>query len=102
MGAKRLNRMAMRAATERSLIDATALIQGREFESIEEANAFLQKKEGGLPPAPADTLFCRRSRSRMMQWRLPGAAGWCWPGAHEISEDCADAWAIRPERREKA
>ena len=97
MGAKRLNRMAMRAATERSLIDATALIQGREFESIEEANAFLQKvlKEGGLPPAPADTPLLQAQQVAYDAMEATGRRRVVLARrALEISEDCADAWVI--------
>jgi len=97
MGAKRLNRMAMRAATERSLIDATALIQGRKFESIEEANAFLQKvlKEGGLPPAPADTPLLQAQQVAYDAMEATGRRRVVLARrALEISEDCADAWVI--------
>ena len=97
MAAKRLNHMAMRAANERSLIDVTALMKDREFESLEEANAFLQTvlKEGGPPPAPADTPL---KRAQQVAYDAMEATGrrrvTLARQALEISEDCADAWVL--------
>lgn len=97
MAAKRLDRMAMQAATERSMININALMRDKEFASIEEANAFLQEvlKEGGPPPAPADTPL---KQAQQVAYDAMEATGRhrveLARRALEISEDCADAWVL--------
>ncbi|KAF5043022.1 ST7 protein [anaerobic digester metagenome] len=95
----------MRAATERSMIDVTALIQGRKFESIEEANAFLQKmlKEGGLPPATADTPLKQAQEIAYDAMEATGRRRVALARrALDISEDCADAWVILAGEEKKS
>ena len=97
MTAKRLDPMAMQAATERSLINVNALMQDREFKSLEEANAFLQTvlKEGGPPPAPADTPLKRAQQIAYDAMEATGRRRVELAGlALEISGDCADAWVL--------
>ncbi len=97
MAAKRLDHMAIQAAKERSLIDAKALMQDKEFASLEEANAYLQTvvKEGGPPPAPADTPL---KQAQQIAYDAMGATGsrrvMLARRALEISPDCADAWSM--------
>lgn len=97
MAAKRLDHMAIQAAKERSLIDAKALMQDKEFASLEEANAYLQTvvKEGGPPPAPADTPL---KQAQQIAYDAMGATGsrrvMLARRALEVSPDCADAWSM--------
>ncbi|MFY1643479.1 tetratricopeptide repeat protein, partial [Methanoculleus bourgensis] len=97
MAAKRLDPMAMQAATERSMININALMRDKEFASIEEANTFLQEvlKEGGPPPAPADTPL---KQAQQVAYDAMEATGRrrveLARRALEISEDCADAWVL--------
>lgn len=100
-GAGRQNRP---QAPDRRTMDETmaslgALLKGQTFESIEEANAFLQQlmEEGGsLPPPPAETplekaqavmyeAFEARGRGRRIKLAKK---------ALSISPDCADAYVL--------
>ncbi|MFY9194413.1 MAG: tetratricopeptide repeat protein [Methanoculleus sp.] len=100
--AKKLDPMAMRVAMERSLIDTRALVQNKNFESLEEANAYLQEvlKEGGPPPAPADTPL---KRAQQIAYDAMEASGRrrvvLARRALEVSEDCADAWVLLAEEQ---
>lgn len=89
--------MVMQAAKERSLLGARALLQSKDFASVEEANACMQEalKEGGLPPAPADTPLKRAQQVAYDAMEVTGRQRVALARrALEISEDCADAWVL--------
>ena len=97
MTKKLLDPMKMQARKERALIDTRALLQAREFESLEEANAYLQEvlKEGGPPPAPADTPLKQAQQVVYDAMEATGRRRVALARrALEISKDCADAWVL--------
>ena len=104
MTPKQPDHRAMRVVNERSLIDVTALMKDRKFESLEEANAFLQTmlKEGGPPAAPTDTPL---KQAQQVAYDAMEATGrrrvTLARQALEISEDCADAWVLLAEEETK-
>lgn len=95
-----------RRLLEQTLDSIGTLLQGREFASIEEANAFLQAllAEGGpLPPPPAETPLQKaqaviyealeaRGRGRIRLARK----------ALSISPDCADAYVLLAEEEARS
>lgn len=104
MAKKLPDRMAMRAANERALLNIRALMQSKDFASIEEANAYMQEmlRAGGPPPAPADTPL---KQAQQVAYDAMEATGrrrvMLARRALEISEDCADAWVILAEEDAK-
>ncbi len=104
MAKKLPDRMAMRAANERALLNIRALMQSKDFASIEEANAYMQEmlRAGGPPPAPTDTPL---KQAQQVAYDAMEATGrrrvMLARRALEISEDCADAWVILAEEDAK-
>lgn len=94
----------MRAAAERSLIDVTALMKDKTFESIDEANAYLKKvlEDGGPPPAQAATPLAQAQQVAYDAMEATGQRRVALAGrALEIYQDCADAWVLLAEEETK-
>ena len=96
-----LSPLAMRARMERALADLEDLLEGREFESIDEANAFLQKAipAGGLPHRAPRTPLERAQQTLYEAWESPSPRQRIRLArrALEISPDCADAYVLLAE-----
>ena len=89
-----------RRAAEQSLKDVIALLEGKEFSSDEEANAFLQDMlaHGGIPHAPANTLL-DQAQELMYDAEVadPKRRIELAKQALAITPDCAEAYIILAE-----
>ena len=90
-----------RRTMDETMASIKALLEGQEFESIEEINAFLQDllKDGGpLPPPPAETPL---EEAQAVMYRAYEARGRqrvkLARKALSISPDCADAYVLLAE-----
>jgi tetratricopeptide (TPR) repeat protein len=90
-----------RRAMEKSIFDITRLLEQQQFESIDEANAFLQQFIGSKPiPAPAEDMTpVERAQEKMYEaWNATGERRVkLAQEALEISPDCADAYVLLAE-----
>lgn len=89
-----------RRAMEKSLRDIGKLLSERNFESVEEANAFLKKvvASGGPAPAPCDTPLEQAQDLVYQTWDSSGKRRvQLARQALEVSEDCADAYVLLAE-----
>jgi len=88
-------------AMEKYLVDTNRLLQEREFESPEEANAFLQDiiNSGRPPPSPANLTPLEKAQDIMYEaWDSPGRKrADLARRALKISKDCADAYVLLAE-----
>jgi len=94
---KKLDYKAIQAANERGSLGIMDLLQGKQFGSIAETNAYLQKviEEGGPPEARTDTPL---KKAQQVAYDAMEASGHrrveLARHALEISRDCADAWVL--------
>src|SRR5690606_27510613 len=88
----------LRMATERELRKLEKLLEGREFASVEELNAFVQGylERGGLPEVPAQTELELAQELADRAWEAddPSERVRLAREALALSADCADAWVI--------
>ena len=87
-------------AAEQSLNDIIALIEGKDFSSVEEANAFLQGKlaKGGIPRAKAETPL-EKAQELMYEAEVadPKRRLELAKQALALTPDCAEAYIILAE-----
>ncbi len=94
---KKLDYTAMQAANERGSLGVMDLLQGKQFGSIAEVNAYLQKviEEEGPPEARTDTPL---KKAQQVAYDAMEASGHrrveLARRALEISRDCTDAWVL--------
>jgi hypothetical protein len=87
----------IQAANERGSLGITDLLQGKQFDSIADVNAYLQKvvEEGGPPEARTDTPL---KKAQQVAYDAMEASGQrrveLARRALEVSRDCADAWVL--------
>ncbi|PZN08669.1 MAG: hypothetical protein DIU76_02035 [Bacillota bacterium] len=85
-------------AMERELRKLDRLLQGREFASAEELNAFVQGylEQGGLPELPAESALELAQELAYTAWEAddPAERVRLAREALSLSADCADAWVI--------
>ena len=89
-----------RRAMEKTMADITRLLNEHDFESIEEANAFLQDMlaSGTTPSAPAQTPLEEAQDVMYEAWSAKGANRVKLARkALRISPDCADAYVLLAE-----
>lgn len=90
--------MAMRGNAERALADVTALLEEQNFETIEEANAFLQAlvDSGQPPPHHSETPLDHAQDLIYQAWEAatPHKAIRLAKKALKESPDCADAYVL--------
>jgi len=107
-GAKRSKRTAPaappmaldRRAMEKAMADLTRLMSSREFESIDDMNAFLQQAmaSGAPPNAPASTPLEQAQELMYEAWSATGPRrAQLAREALALSEDCADAYVLLAE-----
>jgi tetratricopeptide (TPR) repeat protein len=86
---------------EKSIADISALLQGGDFKSIDEANTYIQGMlaRGEKIPARAATSATDRAQDLMYEaWEAGGAKGLTLAKrALEVSADCADAYDMLAE-----
>lgn len=94
---KKVDYTAIQAANERGSLGITDLLQGKQFDSIADVNAYLQKvvEEGGPPEARTDTPL---KKAQQVAYDAMEASGQrrveLARRALEVSRDCADAWVL--------
>jgi len=89
-----------RRAMEKTMADITRLLNEHDFESIDEANAFLQEMlaSGTMPSAPAQTPLEEAQGVMYEAWDAHGANRVKLARkALKISPDCADAYVLLAE-----
>ncbi len=89
-----------RRAMEKIMADLQRALEGHEFKSIEEANAFLQEMmaSGGPPPVPGLTPLEQAQDVMYEAWSASGKRRVQLAlRALEISKDCADAYVLLAE-----
>jgi tetratricopeptide (TPR) repeat protein len=90
---------------ERTLFDIGHLVEGEQFDSIEQANEFLEKVfEAGIPRLEGDVSPLQRAQSKMYDaWEVSGEQRIeLAKEALEISPDCADAYVLLAEESDTA
>ena len=94
-----------RRAHERTMADLTQLLNEQDFQSVEEANAFLQGilASGGPPPATHRTSLDRAQDIMYRAWEARGKKRVTLAKqALATSEDCADAYVLLAEETAKS
>lgn len=91
----------MPASMERTLADLTALLEEKDFDSIDEANAFLSEMmaNGEQPPHRAETPLARAQDLIYDAWEEPSERKRVQLArqALKLSPDCADAYVVLAE-----
>ncbi len=93
-----ISSLSKRYAMERTLADVGKVLSEREFESMEEANAFLREmlRGGGVPRRVPETPLERAQEVMYDAWESPDPKDrvqLAWR-ALQISRDCADAYVL--------
>lgn len=96
-----------RRALEKTLTDVGRLLEGQDFDSIDEMNAFLQDMmESGEPPpsSPGDNPLAQAQDVMYQAWDATGSKQRIALAkkALAISEDCADAYMLLAEETAKS
>lgn len=82
---------------ERTLLDIGRLLEGQQFDSIEQANEFLQKViDVGVPRLEGDVSPLQKAQAKMYEaWEADGERRIALAReALEISPDCTDAYVL--------
>jgi len=90
-----------RRAMEKTLADIGRLLSEREFESIDEVNAYIEEvlASGEIPPSPAQTPLEQAQDLMYQAWDSSGKRRIeLARRALKISEDCADAYVLLAEK----
>lgn len=85
-----------REAMERSIADLHRMLEGRQFESLDEANTFLQSLQGQVPRSSARSPIEEAQQLAWDAWEAPTPqqAAMLAKQALAISPDCADAYNV--------
>ncbi len=85
-----------REAMERTIADLHRMLEGRQFESLDEANKFLQSFQGQVPRSSARSPLEEAQQLAWDAWEAPTPqqAATLARQALAISSDCADAYNV--------